>query len=420
MKVHIVHAKDFWFKSNKPATKIREEPKSLESPLSNTLVIFTTVEQGDDEVFERILSSILEDIRNLVTSLKPSSIVLYPYAHLSENLAPPSKAIEILNKLYSKLKETLPNIRIEKAPFGWYKEFSLHCYGHPMSELSRRYGSYTREERKRCFDIKEAVEKINVKPTYKDVFKRWGYLDKEGVFLVQLNSFIAMIQSALGDSLALYTVPSCNVSEFLYNPEPDSALILDSNGYHYITAGKELLIETLNKLFDWNISAVNGKIKLEDMEIGTCIKDKCITNPLEEILVLRIYLSLKKAENGETPTLECWLTPCNFYIATATGDGEEALQAEKIAKILESHGNARVCIDKRPARLGRKFRDAGRYWSNYTIIVGKNDLSKGVINIRDRKSGVQFTLTTSKLEDELLKISSKCKVPIGYTKVLED
>ncbi len=420
MKVHIVHAKDFWFKSNKPATKIREEPKSLESPLSNTLVIFTTVEQGDDEVLERILPSILEDIRNLVISLKPSSIVLYPYAHLSENLAPPSKAIEILNKLYSKLKETMPNIRIEKAPFGWYKEFSLHCYGHPMSELSRRYGNYTREERKQCFDVKEAIEKIDVKPAYKDVFKRWGYLDNKGIFTVQLNSFIAMIQSVLGDSLALNTIPSCNVSDFLYNPEPSPALIIDANGYHYISAGKELLIETLNKLFDRNISVVNEKIKLEDVEIGTCIKEKCVTYPLEAILVLRIYLSLKRAENGETPTLECWLTPCNFYIATATGDDEEAFQAENIAKMLESRGNARICIDKRPIRLGRKFRDAGRYWSNYTVIVGKNDLSKGVINIRDRRSGVQFTLTTSKLDEELSEISGKCKVPIGYIKVLED
>jgi threonyl-tRNA synthetase len=422
MKVHIVHAKDFWFKSNKPATKIRENSWSLDTPLSNTLVIFTTIEEGDEKVLSEILHSLINDIKKLVASLKPSSIVLYPYAHLSEDLAPPSKAIEILNKVYAKLKETLPDIRIEKAPFGWYKEFLLHCYGHPMSELSRRYGSYTKEdrERKQCFEINEAIEKLEVKPAYKDVFKRWGYLDRSGIFLVQLNSFISMMQSKLGDSLELHTISSCNTGEFLYNPESGPALIIDGNGYHYILAEKTVLVTTLNDIFEENISTKDGRIKLENIIIGECIEDRCLTRSLEEILVAKIYLALKKAEKGETPTLECWLAPCNFYIATATGSDEELSRAEEIARILESYGNSRICLDMRQIRLGRKFREAGRYWSNYTIIIGRNDLLKGIINVRDRKTGIQFTITTGNMGKELQAISGKCKTPIMYTKVIKD
>ncbi|MEM4717813.1 MAG: threonine--tRNA ligase, partial [Desulfurococcaceae archaeon] len=66
----------------------------------------------------------------------PLEVLIYPYAHLSSNIAPPSKAIEILNELYEKTSTSL-KIPVHKAPFGWYKSFKLECYGHPLSELSR-------------------------------------------------------------------------------------------------------------------------------------------------------------------------------------------------------------------------------------------------------------------------------------------
>jgi len=106
-----------------------EEKKNFE----NVLVLFVTIESQDDE---STVIQALSEIENLVLQIKPSELLIYPYAHLSSDLAPPSKAIELLNRLYEEASKKL-NIPVYKAPFGWYKSFKLECYGHPLSELSR-------------------------------------------------------------------------------------------------------------------------------------------------------------------------------------------------------------------------------------------------------------------------------------------
>ncbi|MEW6203299.1 MAG: threonyl-tRNA synthetase editing domain-containing protein, partial [bacterium] len=64
--------------------------------LENALVVFIAAEKPDegyeDEVVERVRDAIVE----VNGKLSPSSIVLYPYAHLSNNLASPSAALKIL------------------------------------------------------------------------------------------------------------------------------------------------------------------------------------------------------------------------------------------------------------------------------------------------------------------------------------
>ena len=66
--------------------------------------------------------------------VKTENIVLYPYAHLSNNLQTPIKSIKILDKISKLLEESYNVIR---APFGYYKMFELKVKGHPLSELSR-------------------------------------------------------------------------------------------------------------------------------------------------------------------------------------------------------------------------------------------------------------------------------------------
>ncbi|WP_434731903.1 threonine--tRNA ligase [Thermogladius sp. KZ2Tp1] len=134
MRLLLIHAKRFSYKVREPAVK---EPESLgeasaTGDFENALVVFSTVEQGDDEsVAERAASEIYET----ASSLKPGIVVVYPYAHLSSELAPPPVAMDVLRKFADKLKER--GLRVERAPFGWYKEFALECYGHPLSELSK-------------------------------------------------------------------------------------------------------------------------------------------------------------------------------------------------------------------------------------------------------------------------------------------
>ncbi|HZD43330.1 MAG TPA: threonine--tRNA ligase, partial [Methanomicrobiales archaeon] len=63
-------------------------------------------------------------------------VMLYPYAHLSSELASPDTAVAALKAIEEGLKAS-GDFTVKRAPFGWYKAFRLACKGHPLSELSR-------------------------------------------------------------------------------------------------------------------------------------------------------------------------------------------------------------------------------------------------------------------------------------------
>ncbi|RUM48019.1 MAG: threonine--tRNA ligase [Hyperthermus sp.] len=139
MRVLLIHAKEFWFKAHRKAIDEAEEASAPpEGRASNALVVFTTVEKDDANNVDNVTSIAAADIASVASKVGADTIVIYPYAHLSSDLAPPHKAVEALQLLEEKIKEKGVG-EVIRAPFGWYKEFYLHCYGHPLSELSRSY-----------------------------------------------------------------------------------------------------------------------------------------------------------------------------------------------------------------------------------------------------------------------------------------
>ena len=135
MRILSIHARSFSYKVVEKAVEEFEplNQANVEGTFENSLVVFLSIEADDTvDLVEEASSEIL----NISNQVKPSIIVLYPYAHLSSQLALPHKAIEVLNALYKVLLKR-SSIPVHKAPFGWYKSFKLECYGHPLSELSR-------------------------------------------------------------------------------------------------------------------------------------------------------------------------------------------------------------------------------------------------------------------------------------------
>ncbi len=150
MRVLYIHAERFSWEPREPALDVRDEPSS--GAASNALVVFVSVERGDtaDEGF---LKAVAGDVVDMARRVKASSVVIYPYAHLSSDLARPYVAREVLDKLYEAVKSQFGD-GVYKAPFGYYKAFELKCLGHPLSELSRSFkpgesrGEKKAEERK--------------------------------------------------------------------------------------------------------------------------------------------------------------------------------------------------------------------------------------------------------------------------------
>ncbi|HID47759.1 MAG TPA: threonine--tRNA ligase [Methanococcaceae archaeon] len=135
MRLLLIHADYLEFKATEK-TKIAEDTDVLEGRMEECLTVFTAVEREDEGNVEGIIKNALEEITKIAKNLKVNNIVLYPYAHLSSDLASPEVAKEILVEMEKRLKGIGYNVL--RAPFGWYKSFKISCKGHPLSELSRK------------------------------------------------------------------------------------------------------------------------------------------------------------------------------------------------------------------------------------------------------------------------------------------
>jgi threonyl-tRNA synthetase len=142
MKILALHVDWIKFKPLKKALKSVEElpeDRKKEKEVKEALVILTAVEKQDESNLKGAVSALVDNIKDIAGKVKADTIVLYPYAHLSPNLSSPPSAISVLDKTAAELKKQ--KFKVEQAPFGYYKEFSLKVKGHPLSELSRNFTS---------------------------------------------------------------------------------------------------------------------------------------------------------------------------------------------------------------------------------------------------------------------------------------
>ena len=135
MKLLLIHSDYIEYEVKDKAIKNPEETKVKTDRLEEALTAFTAVEKVDEKSPKQAVKQTVEEITKTAEQLKVKNIMLYPYAHLSSDLAHPKKAQEILIEIEYELKQK--NYNIKRSPFGWYKAFKISCKGHPLSELSR-------------------------------------------------------------------------------------------------------------------------------------------------------------------------------------------------------------------------------------------------------------------------------------------
>ncbi|MGP3667544.1 MAG: threonine--tRNA ligase [Candidatus Bathyarchaeota archaeon] len=137
MRLLFIHADKFSYTVREKALKEAEDldtNRKLYST-SEVLVAFCAVEKVDEKNPKQVVEKALEAVKDVANTVKVENIVIYPYAHLSSELASPLNAKKILEALKEILNKA--NFNVNLAPFGWYKSFSIECKGHPLSELSR-------------------------------------------------------------------------------------------------------------------------------------------------------------------------------------------------------------------------------------------------------------------------------------------
>lgn len=95
--------------------------------LSEVLVAFVAVEKGDDDT---VASKAVAQVRQVMERLGCERLLLYPYAHLSADLAPARIALKVMEKM----SEYAGDLETHRSAFGWTKSYSIQVKGHPLAE----------------------------------------------------------------------------------------------------------------------------------------------------------------------------------------------------------------------------------------------------------------------------------------------
>jgi len=149
-----------------------EEAEKKKYRLEDILVLFTCVEEGDNEEVGR---KAIEEVKDFLQKIKSNRILIYPFAHLSSNIARPNDALKVIREMENFAKKS--GIETFRAPFGWNKALQIKVKGHPLAEQSRSISPLKKEEK-----VSEAV-KVEEK-----IKSSWFILSLDGK-LTEVNKF---------------------------------------------------------------------------------------------------------------------------------------------------------------------------------------------------------------------------------------
>ena len=133
MRILLLHADFIEYQPISKEIQTAEDiPSKSSKKIDEVIVALVAVEKDDDE-------SLTEEVGNELKAygkmIKCDNLLIYPYAHLSSNLADPNTAQSVLNSIEEKSKNLFK--AVNRAPFGWTKSFNIKIKGHPLAEQAK-------------------------------------------------------------------------------------------------------------------------------------------------------------------------------------------------------------------------------------------------------------------------------------------
>ena len=114
-----------------PTKKEIQSAEDIENPetkrFEEIVVAFVAIEDGDDS---SVAQNAISQIKNSMEQIGCKKLLLYPYAHLSSNLAKSSIAMTLLKEM----EENASDLEVSHSPFGWTKSYNVKVKGHPLAE----------------------------------------------------------------------------------------------------------------------------------------------------------------------------------------------------------------------------------------------------------------------------------------------
>lgn len=166
LRILQLHSNYITYEPVKKEIDTAEETGKEERRIDEVVVLFTAVEEGDNE---NVSFHAIKEVKDFLKKLGVNKILIYPYAHLSSNLAKPALALKVLKAMEEKAKEN--KIETLRAPFGWNKKFTISIKGHPLAEQSRVIQPEESKEEEKVSEALKAEEKIK---------SQWFILQEDG------------------------------------------------------------------------------------------------------------------------------------------------------------------------------------------------------------------------------------------------
>ncbi len=140
MRILQLHCDNISYEATKKEIKSAEDIEPKPVSIDEVVVCFVAVENGDDN---DVALDAISQIKESMQKIGCKKLLLYPYAHLSSDLAAPSTALSIL-----KLMESEPqDLEVSRAPFGWTKSYNVKVKGHPLAESSKVITAVDKKEK---------------------------------------------------------------------------------------------------------------------------------------------------------------------------------------------------------------------------------------------------------------------------------
>ena len=133
MRILLLHSDFIEYQPiSKEIESAEEIPSTSSKKINDVIVALIAVEKDDDE---SIIDDVCKELKTYSEMIKCDNILVYPYAHLSSDLANPITAQALLISVEKKAKSLFGIVN--RAPFGWTKSFNVKIKGHPLAEHAK-------------------------------------------------------------------------------------------------------------------------------------------------------------------------------------------------------------------------------------------------------------------------------------------
>ncbi|PIV69468.1 MAG: threonine--tRNA ligase, partial [Candidatus Aenigmarchaeota archaeon CG01_land_8_20_14_3_00_37_9] len=134
----------------------------------NIVVVFVAAEKDDDI---SVAKKAMKEVKESLDVIKCNEVLIYPFAHLSSDLAKPSDALKVIKEMETEAKKL--GLKTHRSPFGWNKQYSFKIKGHPMAEQGKTITSK---------DVKKEEEELVSKALKEEekIVSHWHIMDIDG------------------------------------------------------------------------------------------------------------------------------------------------------------------------------------------------------------------------------------------------